>query len=246
MKQHYLNGITLILTSALGIHSATAAISLDRTRVIFNGEDKSMVLNVTNNNKKLPYLAQAWVENEKGEKVNGPIIPLPPMQRVEPGKSTQVKLQGQAAMAQLPQDRESVFYFNLREIPPRTDKPNTLQVALQTRVKLFYRPKAIAVPANSPAFQEKLTLRRQGNHYTVVNPTPYYITLAAAGRGIGQPASKDFSPMMVAPKSELTLGATASTLGDNPVLTYIDDYGGRPLLKFTCSSSTCTAKVVRG
>ena len=37
---------------------AIAAIALDRTRVIFNGADKSVSLNVSNQNKDLPYLAQ--------------------------------------------------------------------------------------------------------------------------------------------------------------------------------------------
>ncbi|MEX6226452.1 fimbria/pilus periplasmic chaperone [Providencia hangzhouensis] len=34
---------------------------------------------------------------------------------------------------ELPQDRESLFYFNLREVPPKSDKDNVLQIALQTQ-----------------------------------------------------------------------------------------------------------------
>lgn len=49
------------------VPAAQAAISLDRTRAIFNGGEKSMTLNVANDNKQLPYLAQAWIENEKQE-----------------------------------------------------------------------------------------------------------------------------------------------------------------------------------
>jgi P pilus assembly chaperone PapD len=48
-----------------------------------------------------------------------------------------VKVQALPAAKSLPQDRETVYYFNLREIPPRSDKANTLQIALQTRIKLF-------------------------------------------------------------------------------------------------------------
>ncbi|WP_223346554.1 fimbria/pilus periplasmic chaperone, partial [Escherichia coli] len=40
-------------------------------------------------------------------------------------------------------DRESLFYYNVREIPPKSGKANTLQIALQTRIKLFWRPKAL-------------------------------------------------------------------------------------------------------
>lgn len=82
------------------------------------------------------------------------------MQRVEPGAKSQVKIQALPSVAALPQDRESVYYFNLREIPPKSDKPNTLQLALQTRIKLFYRPKAI-IPTREQMdnpWQEKVTL----------------------------------------------------------------------------------------
>lgn len=46
---------------------ATAAVSLDRTRVIFDGAAKSVSLRLTNENKTLPYLAQGWVEDAQGK-----------------------------------------------------------------------------------------------------------------------------------------------------------------------------------
>lgn len=55
----------------------------------------------------------------------------------------QVKIQGLPDIHKLPADRESIFYFNVREIPPKSNKANTLQIALQTRIKLFWRPKAL-------------------------------------------------------------------------------------------------------
>lgn len=70
---------------------------------------------------------------------------LPPLQRVEPGAKGQVKIQTTGSLAGLPQDRESLFYFNVREIPPKSSKPNTLQLALQTRVKMFYRPETLEI-----------------------------------------------------------------------------------------------------
>ncbi|MDM3762337.1 fimbria/pilus periplasmic chaperone, partial [Proteus mirabilis] len=77
---------------------------------------------------------------EPGEKIETPLIVLPPSQRIAPGHKSQVKVQSLPDIAQLPLDRESVFYFNLSEIPPRSDNPNVLQIALETRIKLFYRP----------------------------------------------------------------------------------------------------------
>lgn len=231
-----------VISSVLVTSSCYAAIALDRTRVIYDGSKNSISLNVSNENKQLPYLAQSWIEDEQGNKITSPIIVLPPVQRIEPGAKSQVKVQGLPAANNLPQDRESLFYFNLREIPPRSEKPNTLQIALQTRVKLFYRPKAI-MQAETLG-QEKITLTKQGDKYTVNNPTPYFVTLVDGSSSINGVSAKDFEPLMVEPKGQGVLTVGSSVLGNSPVLTYINDYGGRPKLKFSCSGNHCQATAV--
>ncbi|MBD8190687.1 fimbria/pilus periplasmic chaperone [Pseudomonas fluorescens] len=231
---------------ALGLsQSASAAIGLDRTRVIFDGGKDATSVNITNNNKQLPYLAQGWIEDESGNKITSPLIVLPPVQRLEPGKQSQVKVQALPAAKSLPQDRETVYYFNLREIPPRSDKSNTLQIALQTRVKLFYRPQAITPSQQdfSNPWQQRLTLTREGDQYRVNNPTPYYVTLVDARSSKDGKTVPGFAPLMVPPKGAMTLGPTATALGATPHLTYVNDYGGRPLLVFTCSGGTCNVNV---
>ena len=238
-----LNAVITLMTSLLLAQQANAAISLDRTRVIFNGEDKSVSLSISNENKQLPYLAQGWIEDAQGNKISSPLTVLPPVQRLEPGAKSQVKVQGLPAANLMAQDRETLFYFNLREIPPKSDKPNTLQLALQTRIKLFYRPKPIAVAnaQNTAPWQEQLTLTKQGDKYQVNNPTPYYITLVDAASKKGGASANGFNPLMVAPKSSETLAVSASNLGNAPVLTYVNDFGGRPELVFQCSGTTCKA-----
>lgn len=232
---------TALLTGVLGVQQAVAAISLDRTRVIFNGDQKSISLSISNQNKELPYLAQGWIEDATGNKVTSPLMVLPPLQRVEPGAKSQVKIQASPEVASLPQDRESLFYFNLREIPPKSSKPNTLQIALQTRIKLFYRP-AKLVTRDTKAWQEKLTLTRVGDQYQVNNPTPYFITLASASASLGGKDIAGVNPVMIAPKANVMLGGSAAALGAAPVLTYINDYGGRPKLVFGCNGSTCSVR----
>jgi P pilus assembly chaperone PapD len=231
--------LTATLLGALTVSSAQAAIALDRTRVIFDGDQKSVSLSVSNQNKQLPYLAQAWIEDEEGNKIQSPLTVLPPVQRIEPGKPSQIKIQGLPAAKLLPQDRESLYYFNLREIPPKSDKPNTLQIALQTRIKLFYRPAGIAIDINAAPPQEQLTLSKQGSRYMVNNPTPYYVTIVDAGSKKGA-GSKEFDPMMIPPKSNLALTASAAAVGNSPVLTYVNDYGGRPQLSFNCAGAQCS------
>lgn len=240
------NTLTLISLGAclLGLVSSqtNAAIALDRTRVIFDGDQKSISLTVSNENKQLPYLAQAWLEDVQGNKIQQPLTALPPVQRIEPGATSQVKLRSLPGIASLPQDRETLYYFNLREIPPRSDKPNTLQLALQTRIKLFYRPKALKADLSHAPWQENLTLTRSGAGYRVHNPTPYYVTLSEAYESITGAPLKNFEPVMVEPYTEADLKGIT---GSSPILTYINDYGGRVQLKFACTGSICTASPVK-
>ncbi|MGF6267677.1 fimbria/pilus periplasmic chaperone [Lelliottia nimipressuralis] len=224
-----------VCASVAFTYDADAAIALDRTRVIFNGSEESMTVTLANNNKELPYLSQSWIEDSQGNKIGGPLMALPPIQRIEPGAKSLVKIQMQpGAQAKLPQDRESLFYFNVREIPPRSKKTNVLQLALQTRVKLFYRPVSL-IDKNGLAttpWQEKLTLTRKGDRFTVNNPTPYYVTLISSNDG-------DFKPLMLNPKSSEDLGVRSGALGNNPRISYINDWGGRPELTFSCKGETC-------
>ncbi len=149
MKKVLFN-IVIAISCLSGLFTqAQAAIALDRTRVVFDGDLKSVSLGISNQNKQLPYLAQAWLENEQGQKIQTPFVVLPPLQRVEPGKFSQVKIEALPVVNRLPQDRETLFYFNLREIPPRNTQENMLQIALQTRIKFFYRPKQLKTDDNA-------------------------------------------------------------------------------------------------
>lgn len=245
MPNTRLTSQALALLALALCQSVNAAVGLDRTRVIFDGGKDATSVNITNNNTQLPYLAQGWIEDEAGKKITSPLIVLPPVQRLEPGKQSQVKVQALPAAKSLPQDRETVYYFNLREIPPRSDKSNTLQIALQTRIKLFYRPQAITPSQQdlSNPWQQKLTLTRDGDHYRVNNPTPYYVTLVDARSSKDGKTVEGFAPLMIAPKEALTLGPSAKALGSTPYLAYVNDYGGRPLLAFTCTGDTCNVNV---
>ncbi|EMW6872453.1 fimbria/pilus periplasmic chaperone [Providencia stuartii] len=242
LHRHHL--ISTLLTTIISVNFSTAqaAIALDRTRAIITSDDKSISLNISNENKQLPYLAQAWLEDGSGNKTNLPFTVIPPVQRLEAGTISQIKILAlPPSIKNLPLDRESVFYFNLREIPPKSDKPNTLQLALQTRIKLFYRPTSI-IPTNgamSEPWQEKLTLIRQDGQYIVNNPTSFFITIVdASSRKKGQSIA-NFEPIMIEPKSSAPLNLTIKALGDTPVLTYINDYGGRPTLIFNCQNTQC-------
>lgn len=229
---------TLLAAACAVALPAQSAVSLDRTRAIFNGGEKSMTLSISNDNKQLPYLAQAWLENDKKEKITtGPLVVTPPVQRMEPGTKSLVRVASTPAISALPQDRESLFYFNLREIPPKSEKANVLQIALQTKIKLFYRPKAIEAKPNA-VWQDQLVLNKVANGYRIENPTPYFVTVIGLGGTEKEAQEGKFDAVMLEPKSEqIVKSGNYAT----PYLTYINDYGGRPALKFQCAASRCTA-----
>ncbi|MNP61818.1 hypothetical protein D3C76_1570420 [compost metagenome] len=54
-------------------------------------------------------------------------------------------------------------------------------------------------------------------------------------------AAAGFKPVMVEPKGQLVLAPAASALGGAPVLTYVNDFGGRAKLVFSCGGNACKA-----
>lgn len=121
LKRYNLAAVLLLLLGGYG--SAQAAIAPDRTRLVFRGEDKSISVDLKNANSKLPYLAQSWVEDEKGVKITSPLIVVPPVQRIEPSAIGQVKIQGMPALASLPQDRETLFITTCAKFRRKATSP---------------------------------------------------------------------------------------------------------------------------
>lgn len=231
--------LSLLVTGALCSlfsQSTFAAIALDRTRAVFNGSEKNLVLNISNDNKKEPYLAQAWLEDTHGKKLTDYLVVTPPMQRIEAGAKSMIRITALPSVSSLPQDRESLFYFSVREVPPRSDRPNVLQLALQTRIKLFYRPAGI-IPERFSRQDDKLVLHKVSGGYRVENPTPYYMTLLGI-RGQGGSTDKGFKAVMIAPMSSETVKSSAT---GNPSIITINDFGGKPVLPFRCEGTVCRA-----
>ncbi|MCU6419756.1 fimbrial biogenesis chaperone, partial [Enterobacter quasiroggenkampii] len=112
----------------------------------------------------------------------------------------------QAATSQLPKDRESLFYFNLREVPPKStsasDERSVMQVAMQSRIKLFWRPKAITKKPGEQA-EMRMEVSATAKGLTIHNPTPYYITLAWLSKN-ARTMLPGFDSLMLAPFATAT------------------------------------------
>ncbi|WP_272571946.1 MULTISPECIES: fimbrial biogenesis chaperone [unclassified Providencia] len=218
-------------------HNSMAAVSLDRTRAIVEGSSNPVIINIENQSDTLPYLAQAWIDDKDGNKLTtGPLIATPLVQRLEPNVKSMIRI-STTDVSQLPKDREFVYYFNLREIPPKSDKPNVMQVALQSRIKLFYRPEAILDKAKTN-WALDLELQSVSNGYVVKNTSPFYLTVIGLAGDRNKSENGAFDSFMIEPFGSYQV-KTAHF--QKPYLTYINDYGGRPTVSFNCDASVCKA-----
>lgn len=69
MKANYLMLFPAALAALIAAGQASAAVALDRTRVIVDGGTVATTLNIRNESKNLPYLAQGWIEDANGKKI---------------------------------------------------------------------------------------------------------------------------------------------------------------------------------
>ncbi|KAA8997633.1 molecular chaperone [Affinibrenneria salicis] len=247
MKPHryYWRPILWLAGCSMSFPAAQAAINLDRTRVIFDSTEPMATVTLINQNGKSPYLAQSWLTDESHNKISSPFTVLPPLQRLEAGGRSLIRLVKTAGVEQLPQDRESIFYLNVREIPPKPEKANVLQIAVQSEIKVFYRPEKIK-PGKSEIWQKNLRIRKAGAQFIVENPTPYFITVSTILR---QPKQNGDTPVrllndnafMIAPKSEMNINVLDPAVKDF-YLYYVNDYGGHPELHFSCRQNLCLAE----
>lgn len=230
--------IKLIMSALVLISTYThASISVDRTRVIYDEASKGVSVVIENIDKKDPYLVQSWMENERGEKISDPLIALPLLQRVEPNQKKQVRISLSKNEIKIPSSQESLFYFNVLGIPPKTKLENAVEIVIQSRFKLFYRPSDLKKYPNND-WQKELKIEKIGNTLKLVNPTQYHTVVI----NINDNESKtpDFKEMIVKPNSDATYSLSEKqTKSAKMVVTYIDDYGTPHLLKYECNT-TCS------
>ncbi|PHM26110.1 fimbrial biogenesis chaperone [Xenorhabdus budapestensis] len=164
--------ITLIC-SLFFIFPSWAGVTVGGTRVIYKGNKKETSISVKNSDESRPYLIQSFISTDsKGEKA--PFIVTPPLFRLDAGKESILRIVRTGG--NLPEDRESVFYLNVKSIPSvQENEQNTLLITVKTRIKLFYRPEGIE--GDSEEAYKMLKFRRIGHQLEVRNPSNYYVTI---------------------------------------------------------------------
>lgn len=218
--------------------SAMSAVSPDRTRIILNESEKSSVITLKNSSSTKAYMSQSWVENSDGEVVKDIFSVTPYIQRVEANSYSYVKIEP-INVDELPKDRESMYYFNVREIPPKSNKSNVLQMALRSKIKLLYRPKEIKLDK----FKEKekdIKINVSNTKYRILNPTPYYMTVVGFSSDGVSLFEKGFSAKSVAPFSSV-YGEVDKLIHSGEIV-FINDFGGKVRYQFNCALGKCDFK----
>ena len=172
---------------------AHASVVIAGTRVVFPAATGEVTVRLSNEGSQ-PALVEAWIDDgdpaSTPDTAKVPFLITPPLVRMNAGKGQSLRIiyTGQP----LPKDRESLFWLNVLEIPPKPsakqgEEQNTLQFAVRSRLKLFFRPADLAGDVPTAAQQITWKVVPDGTGYALEahNGSPYYITFSTLSLAVG-------------------------------------------------------------
>ncbi|KLP55482.1 long polar fimbrial chaperone LpfB [Enterobacter genomosp. O] len=214
MRKYLLLSSFLLITSA-----AHAGITIGGTRVVYPENKKESSIGIANPDN-LDYLVQSWVETEDNAREKAPFLITPPLFRLDAKQDNVLRIIRTGG--NLPADRESLFWLNIKSIPSsaRNENTNTLQIAIKTRIKLLYRPASITGKPEDATTQ--LTWHTQGNQLIVENPTPFYMNF----QEIKLDGKKVDKATYAKPKAETHFSVPGNITARSVSWKIINDYGG--------------------
>lgn len=152
------------------ITTAYAGVIIGGTRFIYNEGVKDVSILIENLDE-IAYLIQSWIDD--GENNPQSFFSITPSLFKLPAENINT-LRIFLTENTLPDNRESLFWLNIKNIPDVKFKENSLQIAFRSQMKLIYRPSSLKdVDFNNE--QKKMIWSKTKKTLTVKNPTPYYI-----------------------------------------------------------------------
>lgn len=196
-----LAGFCLLISTG----TSEGGVVIGATRLVINESDGQRDVHIRASGDS-PYLVIARVmdgaarEADSKDNVQGFTV-LPPAFVLKGGQDRMLRIIADAVNG-LSRDKETMLYFMVAALPESSKEKNTVQIAVRTWIKLFYRPASLegkAVPL--------LKVIRDGESVTMQNNSPFYISLSRVYLQ-GKPVT---SPGDVAPYGEKRLkGCSAS------------------------------------
>lgn len=197
---------------------ASAGVIIGGTRVIYSSDKPDATITIKNNEASTPYLIQSWIDPFRADIASGkpPFTVIPPVSRLDAGQEKVLRIM--KIQGALPDDRESVFWLNIKNIPPTSGKPNALEIAIKTRIKLFWRPANLNITPERAA--AKVKWRIQSRKLVVENSTPLHINVMNVTVD-----GKDVPLNIVRPFETLLLSLPEGVSGHALVWRYVNDFG---------------------
>ncbi len=207
----------LLLLMVFCMTQAHSAIQIESSRIIYSGESNSASLKI-NNVSKENYIVQSWLDKSK-DNVKPPIVIVPPLVKLKPEQSALLRFiySGYG----LPADRESVFWVNVQEVPPKPQEENVLQLAIRTRLKLFYRPAQLKNTLDKEA--KKMEWKIKDNTLLFRNEGPLHITLTSVEIADEKGKTSQLNVPMISPFSTVSVPVARQTHVTR--MSYINDFG---------------------
>jgi len=235
--KHITHRLLLAFGIAFGIAAAPqaqASVVIEGTRIVYQAKDRETTVKLSNNSKT-PALTQVWLDRGDAAAAPGsievPFTVTPPIARIEGGQAQALRIihTGEA----MPQDKESVYWLNVLEVPPKAapSDPDSglLQMAIRTRIKLFYRPGGLKGSAEAAPAQ--VTWRRtqidgkpalEGR-----NPSAFNVSLSEVGLADGDKLLSAGGGMIEPGKTKVFPfeDATTSSAATKVRYQFVNDYG---------------------
>lgn len=173
-----------LLLLMFSIHQqAIAGLVAGATRMIYQPESRERTLMLANTND-YPVVVQTWVDDgdvdSTPDQAKAPFMVLPAVFKMQPGAAQGLRIINKGD--NLPTDRESVYWLNLYEIPPKSrrndDAYAQVAMAMNTQMKIFYRPAGLTPKPEEAMKKVSFTLHKQDKKYVLVakNPSPYHVS----------------------------------------------------------------------
>lgn len=236
MRQISIFKFAAVLAAAAAFMPAQASVVIASTRVIFPGGEREVTIGLSNEGEE-PALVQAWIDKGDADAspatLDVPFTLTPVMFRMEPRKGQTLRLlYGKQPLAQ---DKESLFWLNVLEVPPKPkdgEDANRLQLAYRTRIKLMFRPPSLAGKAEEAPANVKWKLVRNpaGKGYALqgFNASPYYVNLGDVAGKSANGKRHDAGAGYIAPGASQTFPLEGGDAGGVVAVVYsaINDWGG--------------------
>ena len=236
MKLIAKNGLLVLLLSMQCLSATWAAMVIEGTRVVVRGGDKETIVKMSNQGN-VPLVVQTWIDNGEPDRdktpdqIRVPYNLTPPIARVDPTKGQTVRIFQTGET--MPLDRESLYWFNVLEIPPKNKQleESLVQFTIRSRLKLIYRPKALGRDVPREAINQirwTLVTDKEGKiALRAHNLTPYFFTFGHGEVLTTAAGSLKLQGDMAAPFGTVDLYPEKGSLSGvkNFQMTYINDFG---------------------